>query len=207
MIHSVQNKRKRKPKNPCKCCGINLNFCICLSFKKIQTSARVDLLIHYKELKRTSNSGHLIESLLNNQKVWVRGERYNELDHSKVIDSNYFQVLLYPSDNAIVASKENFLNISKGKPLQVLVPDGNWRQASKVHYRVKEFKDIPRVTLPDLIADRESLLREETKENGMSTLEAIAHLLYYTDGLKAKEHLLKAYKLKKDTQQKLRKGL
>jgi len=196
--------RKRKPKNPCKKCGINSDFCICSAFTKMTLDTRVDLLIHYKELKRTSNTGHLIESLLVNQKMWVRGVKGEELDHSKVLSPKYRPVLLYPSDEARVVSVDYFKDLSIDKPIQILVPDGNWRQASKVHYRVEEFKHVPRVTLPTDLADRDKLLRTESKNEGMSTLEAIAHILFFTEGESAKEHLLKAYALKKKTQLKLR---
>ena len=86
----------------------------------------------------------------------------------------------------------------------MLVPDGNWRQASKVHYRVSDFKDVPRITLPGETADRTNLLRKETKDEGMSTLEAIAYLLGLIEGESVKEHILNAYKLKKTSQLKSR---
>lgn len=196
--------RTRKPNQACSLCGLSGAHCICHTFKKIRLKTRVDLLVHYKELKRTSNTGRLIEDLLSNQKIWIRGEKEKPLDHSKVLDARYNPVLLFPCDEAQTASSELFEVLAKEKPLQILVPDGNWRQASKVHYRVKEFQHISRITLPKGLADRSSLLRKESKEEGMSTLEAIAHLLSFAEGEKAKDHLLKAYHLKKKTQLKLR---
>lgn len=79
-----------------------------------------------------------------------------------------------------------------------MIPDGNWRQASKVHYRVEDLKGVPRVTLPPDLSDRESLLRLETKENGMSTLEAIGHALGVLESLEVRDHLLAVYRLKKE---------
>ena len=196
--------RKRKPANPCIQCGFSESFCICSELRPLKLKTRVDLLVHYKELKRTSNTGRLIGSLLENQKIWVRGEKNNPLDHKIVLDSNCSPVLLFPSDEAIVATKESLKILAKNKPLQVLVPDGNWRQASKVHYRVAELKEIPRITLLGEDADRTDLLRKETKDEGMSTLEAIAHLLGLIEGDTVKDHILKAYKLKKSTQLKSR---
>lgn len=197
---SQENIRKRKPKDPCHVCGINSQFCICVDFKTIDTKTRVDLIVHHKELKRTSNTGRLIQILLKNQKIWIRGEIDQPLDHLQILNPDYSPVLLFPSEAATVASAESLTTLAQGKPLQILVPDGNWRQASKVHYRVKELKAIPRVTLPSRLADRDGLLRKETKDDGMSTIEALAHLLGFIEGVKVKEHLLAAYSLKKKTQ-------
>lgn len=196
--------RKRKPKNPCTCCGLSDSFCICAELKPLALKTRVDLLVHYKELKRTSNTGSLISSVLKNQKIWVRGEKNNALDHKKVLDENCSPVLLFPSDEATVATTKSLTILSQNKPLQVLVPDGNWRQASKVHYRVSDFNHVPRVTLPGAETDRVDLLRKETKAEGMSTLEAIAYLLGLIEGEEVKEQLLKAYRLKKSAQLKSR---
>jgi DTW domain-containing protein YfiP len=199
-----QKYRKRKPNSPCAKCGINQSLCICDQLHQIDLKTRVDLIIHHRETKRTTNTGQLISSLLSNQKIHVRGLQNKPLDHSNVLDPAYNAILLYPCDEAIPLSLKSVKNLSCEKPLQLIVPDGNWRQASKVHYRVEEFKDLPRVTLKDLIADKDSLLRKESKENGMSTLEAIANALYFIEGAEAHKHLLKAYKIKKNTTLKLR---
>ena len=205
MNHSFSQKcRKRKPKNPCKNCGFSYPYCICNELKKINLKTRVELLIHYKELKRTSNTGRLISSLLVNQGIHIRGQKDNPLDHKNILNPNYTSVLLFPSDCATLASTESLESLSKGKSLQILVPDGNWRQASKVHYRVEELKHIPRVTLAGDQADRTQLLRNESKEDGMSTLEAIANLIGLIEGKKTKKHLMNAYRLKKKTQLKIR---
>jgi len=191
-------KGKRKTKSPCQGCFLHMERCICSQLNKFNNSVHVDLLIHHKELKRTSNSGRLIEACLENQKMWVRGLRNQPLDHTLVLKPDHQSLLLYPSEDALVLDRNWFEAHKDEKPFQLLVPDGNWRQASKVHYRVKEFKNIPRVTLASHLSDKCHLLRCETKDNGMSTLEAIGHALGVLDKPGCKEHLLKAYKLKKE---------
>ena len=58
-------------------------------------------------------------------------------------------------------------------PVNLIVPDGNWRQASKVHRRHPELGALPRVKLsqPNVGTDH---LRTEHFLEGHSTLEAIA---------------------------------
>jgi len=120
------------------------------------------------------------------------------LDHSKVLKSGHQTLMLYPSEDAAVLNSGWLEKHKDERPFQLLIPDGNWRQAGKLHYRVEELKKVPRVTLARNLSDRESLLRLETKENGMSTLEAIGHALGVLDGPELRNHLLRAYKIKKE---------
>lgn len=154
--------------------------------------------MHYKELKRTSNSGRMIEKTLESQKVWVRGQLDAPLDHASVLKEGCQHILLYPSEDAQVLDSSWFEKHKDERPFQLLVPDGNWRQAGKVHYRVEELKHIPRVTLAPELSDKENLLRVENKENGMSTLEAIGHALGVLEGSEVRDHLLRAYRVKKE---------
>lgn len=192
-------KGKRKTQAPCQGCFLHIDRCICSQLKQVESLTRVDLVVHYKELKRTTNSGRLIEKLLKNQNLWVRGQLDAPLDHGSVLKKeDHVPLLLYPSDEAEVLSKDWVKQHKSEKPFQLIVPDGNWRQASKVHYRIEEFKHIKRVTLSEENPDRENLLRLESKPDGMSTLEAIGRALGYLEGEDLKGHILNAYALKKE---------
>ena len=87
---------------------------------------------------------------------------------------NYRTFLFYPSDNALELTKE--LVNESSLPIQLIVPDGNWRQASKVHYRHPELFTVQRIKIS---TPNTSLyhLRAESTEYGMATLEAIAKAL------------------------------
>jgi DTW domain-containing protein YfiP len=62
------------------------------------------------------------------------------------------------------------------RPVALVVPDGNWRQASRVRNRVPRLRDVPCVSLP---AGEPSVyrLRFEAHPAGLATLEAIARAL------------------------------
>lgn len=81
--------------------------------------------------------------------------------------------------------------------MQLIVPDGNWRQASKVHYRHHELKDVVRVKIstPNLAATH---MRAETTEAGMATLEAIARALEIIEGVEVGKMLMEFYQKKLD---------
>lgn len=196
--------RKRKTKQPCQGCFLHKRHCICENLFKLETRVRIDLVVHCKELKRTSNTGRLISEVLSNQRIWIRGRQGQPLDHGSILDGTYTPLLLYPSEEAFELTPSLLKELSIAKPVQLIVPDGNWRQASKVHYRVEEFKDVQRVRLPEDLADREDLLRKETKPAGMSTLESIAYSLGFLESSEAQDHVMKAYLMKKKATLKAR---
>ena len=99
-------------------------------------------------------------------------------------------LLLYPSDDAVNISEGILKTISQ--PIQLIVPDGNWRQASKVHYRHSEIADVPRVFVKGYI-DPLFRLRSEASELGMATIQAIAFAFGAMEHSSVQNQLLKLY--------------
>ena len=184
-------ERQRKTKAPCPGCGLHLQRCICELMMALPTRTRVCLVVHAKELKRTTNTGRLVVKALSNSQMLVRG--LGDLDLSTLLTPNYTSLLLYPSENAIELTDEFVRTLQP--PIQLIVPDGNWRQASKVHTRHQELQDIPRVKLP-LPAQREMHLRNESHPYGMATLEAIASALSIVENPKTGDYLQTIYQAK-----------
>ena len=186
-------QRKRKTKNPCPRCGLHLKLCICLIIPNLPLKTKIILVIHAKELKRTTNTGRLALAALPNSEMKVRGDKASPLDLSHLEDANYTTLLLYPAADAQVLD-ENYRQ-TLTKPVQLIVPDGNWRQAGKVHLRHPELATYPRVMLnqPNLATQH---LRAETSSFGMSTLEAIARAIGILEGRDAEAALLRLYQAK-----------
>lgn len=185
--------RKRKTKDPCKDCGLNRSLCICSVFPRLDLKTRICLVIHAKELKRTTNTGKLAIKSLVNSEMRVRGDGNQPLDLSDILTERYQTLLFYPSDDALDLTTE--LIQKDPRPVQLIVPDGNWRQASKVHYRHHELKNIPRVMIKAANASKFHL-RPETTAEGMATLQAIAFALGVIEGDEVKQSLLKVYNAK-----------
>ena len=185
--------RKRKTQDPCQGCFLHKDRCICDHFPSLTLKTKVSLIVHAKELKRTTNTGRLAVKILTNSEMRIRGEGREALDLSDMLVPEYRTLLFYPSPNAIELNRE--LVEASPLPIQLIVPDGNWRQASKVHYRHHELKDIPRVMIstPNLNLQH---MRAETTESGMATLEAIASALGIIEGSEVKDALMKFYQLK-----------
>ncbi len=185
--------RKRKTKAPCPGCFLHSDLCICDQIPRLDLKTKVTLVVHAKELKRTTNTGRLAILALVNSEMRVRGDDRNGMDLSELLSNDYNSLLFYPSECASELTHD-LINESP-KPVQLIVPDGNWRQASKVHYRHKELKGLKRVKIstPNTAQFR---LRTEILPAGMATLEAIAHALRIIEGESVFEKLIAVYNAK-----------
>lgn len=185
--------RKRKPLDPCLECFLHKDRCICQSIPSLNLKTKITLIIHAKELKRTTNTGRLALKALINSEMKIRGQEREVMDLSSLLSPNYRTWLFYPSDNALELDEK--LVHESDLPIQLLVPDGNWRQASKVHYRHPELSHIPRVKIstPNLSQHH---IRPETTEAGMATMEAIAKALGIIEGAEVEEKLMKVFRMK-----------
>lgn len=185
--------RKRKTKDPCPECFLHRDLCLCDQIPRLETRTRLCLVIHAKELKRTTNTGRLATKALVNSELRVRGESHEALDLSDCLNPQYRPVLFFPSENSRELNAE-FMS-EDPRPLLLIVPDGNWRQASKVNTRHPELAGIPRVMIS---APNKSPhhLRAETTEEGMATLQAIAEAFAVAEGPEAGQELMKLYQEK-----------
>lgn len=186
---------QRKTQDPCPGCFLHRERCLCSEIPRIETRTKLSLIIHAKEMKRTTNTGILATRALVHSQILVRGRIQEPLDLSSLLDPHFHAVLFYPAPDAIELSADEIQKI--GKPIHLIVPDGNWRQASKVHYRHSEIRHLPRVMIKTPNSETKFLRAESTAE-GMATLQAIAYAMGVTEGPQVQEELLKLYKLKLD---------
>lgn len=168
--------RKRKTVDPCPVCFLHKLRCICASIPKHNLKTRVSLIIHAKELKRTTNTGRLALHALVNSEMYIRGKTTERVDLSSVLDPSYESYVLFPSDDAM-----NLEDIKPQKSIQLIVTDGNWRQASKLNTRHPELSHLPRVKISSANMARFHLRKEHFPE-GLATLEAIALALRVIEG-------------------------
>ncbi len=189
----IHNKGKRKTQDPCPVCFLHRDRCICEWIQSLTLKTKLTLVIHNSELRRTTNTGTLAVKALTNSELLVRGKIDEPLDLSQTLSEDYRSLLFYPCEEAIDLSAE-FLSQSS-LPIHLIVPDGNWRQASKVHYRHKEIEHLPRVMIKAENTETHHLRAESSKE-GMATLQAIAHAMGIIEGDAVKDELLKLYNIK-----------
>lgn len=155
----------------CERCRVHRSLCFCASLPTLATRTRLVLFLHRYEARKSTNTGRLAASCLSNASVVVRGHE-GEPTPPYVEAPGRRTLLLFPHPDAVRIDELP----ADDRPVTLLVPDGTWRQASKVRQRVPGLSAIPAVTLP-LGPPARHRLRAEAHETGMATLEAIARAL------------------------------
>ena len=165
------------------------SLCVCALIPRIVTRTRLVVVIHRIEARKPSNTGQLAVACLPNSEVWVRG--HAEAPSARIeIDPGSDPILLFPHEDARPLTEL----IGSKRPVTLVVPDGTWRQASKVRQRVPGLRDVPCASLPP---DEPSIyrLRAEAHGHGLATIEAIARAMGILEGVpvrRALEHVFRA---------------
>lgn len=173
----------------CQGCLLHPSLCICGLVPRLETRTKLLLVIHRIEKRKPSNTGRLGADCLVNSEILVRG--HEDAPTPPFVPAPGTQPLfLYPADDAVPITRF----ASSASPVTLIVPDGTWRQASKVRYRVPGFKDVPCVSLPP---DEPSIyrLRSEAHAHGLATVEAIARAFGVLEGFAVRsaiEHVFRA---------------
>jgi DTW domain-containing protein YfiP len=168
---------------------------MCAEVPRLDLRTKITLVIHHRELSRSSNTGLLAHQSLANSEVRIRGESREALDLSDLLSSRYRTLLFYPSSDALELDRQ--LVCQDPRPIQLIVPDGTWRQARKIHSRHPELKNIPRVTIS--APNRATFqLRAQSRPERMATLQAIACALRIIEGDPVAARLMKLYHARVD---------
>lgn len=160
----------------CTSCHMHLPLCVCELVPRIETETRLVLVIHRYEDRKPTNTGRIATACLPNSEVLVRG--HEGRDAAVAFAPHTDPVLLFPHEDAEPLERM----VPASRPVTLVVPDGTWRQASKMPRRVPGLTDVRCVSLP-ASPDRAPLrLRAEAHAHGLSTLEAIARALGVLEG-------------------------
>lgn len=180
-----------KAKQRCQFCDASFTLCMCDELPRLELKTKISLVIHHRELARSSNTGLLALRALVNSELRIRGESREALDLSDLLSPLYRTLLFYPCAAAVELNRE-FVAADR-RPIQLIVPDGTWRQARKIHSRHPELIDIPRVKIS---APNDSVfqLRAQSRPEGMATLQAIACALGIIEGDTVRAQMMKLYR-------------
>jgi len=172
----------------CAGCRLHQSLCLCALVPRLETRTRVVLYIHRFEERKPTNTGLLATSCLTRSEVRFRGGP-NDAAVPFACEGGTEALVLFPYEGATPLDR-----LKPTAPVTLVVPDGNWRQASKMHKRVPGLAALPCVSLPE--GPRSTYrLRTEAHDGGLSTLEAIARaigILESVDVQRALENVLLA---------------
>ena len=161
-----------KPKR-CEDCALHLQLCICTLIRPVETKTRISLIIHVKEWAKATNSGRHLDLALSNCQVALRGVRGAALNASHLVSSDHENVVLYPSGKA--KQLEHYVSADY-RPLNIIVPDGNWRQAKSMLKRETVLAQLPHVCLSSVEPSRYRL-RSHPDPEKLCTYEAVSRTL------------------------------
>jgi DTW domain-containing protein YfiP len=153
--------------------------CYCDELPILALKNRFSFLVHYKETFRPSNTSLPAHRCLSNSDLILRGLGLED-NRELTIQNGYIPLYLFPEEGAIPVHE-----IEPGAgPYQIVVPDGNWRQARRARKRIWGVKEIPAISL----GPKKNLiytLRKSTIIEGMCTLEAVAKVVEHLEGVEA----------------------
>jgi DTW domain-containing protein YfiP len=150
----------------------------------IQT--RVSVLMHRREQHTTSNTGRLAQVGLKDSDLWIRGNLRESSIPEGGLDPKRRLLVLYPTPSA-QALGPDFCKEYPG-PYQLVVPDGSWRQASKIPSREPGLRSAIAVGLSKPRPSQYQL-RREPKPEGLATLEALSQAMYFLESPECAQHL------------------
>lgn len=164
----------------CARCLMREELCLCPLIPSLRLATKLVVVITKREIMIPTNTGRLAALALPNSVVLVRGDLDKPYELKDHLQEGRQALLLYPADDAQVLTPE--LVAKYGGKVDLVVPDGNWRQTTKMRRRDPGMADLPTITLPPgkPTAYR---VRQETKNEGLATIEAIARALGVIEGV------------------------
>ncbi len=153
---------------------MHAHLCICPSIPRYFLDTRIILVMHRREQKKPTATGPLALEALPNSELRIHGHQDLPLDFSDLDIPERRTLLLYPGDDAPILSR-SYLD-QDSRPVTLVVPDGNWRQASRMGRRLPGLEHAEMIRLPEGLKTRWGLRREHHAE-GLATFEAIARAL------------------------------
>lgn len=175
-LESANQDMGHRPKNAARCgrCRMHEARCLCEVIPRLETKTKVVVVMHCREWEKTTATAPLALAALPNSELHIHGARdqRTSLDHLK--DEGRRLLVLYPGEGAQPLARA--LEHDDPRPVTLVVPDGNWRQAARAARRLPGLAHAERVYLPE---GRPTAwgLRHEPKPGGLATIEAIARAL------------------------------
>jgi DTW domain-containing protein len=180
-----------EPANPgsCTACRLRREECVCSHAPRLCISTRLVVIIHSKEWRKTTNTGHFARLAIKDAEVRLHGAPRRTVSSAGIVAASSTLVLFpgrgaHPLNPAYIASLP--------RPLTLLVPDGNWNQAQHMMRRLPMLHQARPVRLDGSALDPNGLRRNHC-DGRMSTFEAIAQALGILEGRETEDHLLKFF--------------
>ncbi len=191
-VFNMSTRRASQPRR-CPRCKIHQQYCFCVHIKPLEIQSTLSLVVHVRELKLTSNTAQFLQEMMpKNTHFDVRGRMDEVFQTAPILERSGRPLFLYPNETSVELNAD--FKKSYPGPYHLIVPDGNWHQARKVHQREAGFTAIPTVRLPAGLVG-EYQLRKAPRPEFLSTYEAVAHALGILEGEEVRDELMKLFRI------------
>jgi len=183
---------RSKRSERCPQCRLHTPLCICSDIPRLDLATRLILVMHHRELAKPTATGPLALAVLSNSELRIQGYQEQPLDFQDLNTEQRRTLLLYPAEESQILSRS--LLEEDRRPVNLVVPDGNWRQAARMGRRLPGLKHATMVRLPEG-AKTDWGVRKENHPEGLATFEAIARALGIIDSTTVQESMEKLFSL------------
>jgi DTW domain-containing protein len=152
---------------------------VCAHAPRLAIRTPIVVIVHRSDMPRTSSTVRLLGLAIRNVAVLPHGVFPAPADPASLIPGGTTPVVLFPGHGAKPLTPE--LIASLPSPPALVVPDGNWKQASRMVKRIPLLAGALKVTLPDR-AFPGMVVRRNQERHHMSTYEAVTQALGILEG-------------------------
>lgn len=156
-------RSRRRVLARCARCRMHVPLCLCGVLPRIAHATRVVVVVHPAEWERPSNTGRVAVLALRRAELSVWDPA---ADARLLLREGHRHVLLHPSGPPLAPRGE--------APVSLIVPDGTWRESSRMTRRLAQ---LPGVERAGLIAPPRTGLRDAPAPGHLGTGDAIAEAL------------------------------
>ena len=175
----------------CPACRLQRWLCVCAHAPRVATRTPLLLLVHVRDRGRASNTARLLTLAVRDATLVGHGDRAGPPDPAAHLPAGTTPLVLFPGRGARSLTPD--LVAALPSPPALVVPDGNWRQASGMVKRLPLLAGATKVALPAR-AFAGPALRRNREGHRMSTYEAVAQALAVLEGEAVAGPLLDFYR-------------
>lgn len=163
----------------CPGCRLPNWLCVCALAPRVATRTPLLLLVHVRELGKSSNTARLLSLAVRDAKTVCHGRHPVPTDPASHLPAGVTPVVLFPGRGAKPLTPEYAASLPS--PLALVIPDGNWRQAGGMVKRLPLLAGAVKVALPSRTFTGMAVRRNQPGHR-MSTYEAVAQALAVLEG-------------------------
>jgi DTW domain-containing protein YfiP len=175
----------------CGSCALPVGACLCGEARRMKTRTKVVVLVHRREVHKTTGTARLVPLTLARGELRTVGLPEDRVHYEGLEEEGRSTLLLSPVAGAVELTRE----LVGDRPTTLVVPDGNWRQARRMATNEAPLARLVAVRLPEG-PTRRFELRKHPQAERLSTFEAIARALGILEGAEVQHELERILHLK-----------